>query len=415
MKKLFVCAALLLASLSPMAVKANDDFIAAAEHAIAVELNTGRVLYEKDATTPDGIASITKIMTAYMVYEAIDLGKLQLSDQVAISDYAYDLTVNTAVSNVPMDARSYTVEELLDALMIASANSAAIALAEHIAGSEPAFVDMMQAKLKEWGIGDATLVNASGLNNEFLGANIYPGSSPTDENLMSAYGVAIIAKHLIEDHPEILEVSSKTMATFDGKEIYTYNYMLPDQPYFREGIDGLKTGTTALAGESFVATTTENGLRLITVILNADNAGIDQYARFTATNGLLNYIRDNFKLTTFLKKGQSYQKSKAIVHDGKAKTVEAVAKEDFKVVTKVTADPELQATGQFGTPAEGFTAKVKAGDLVGSLSLVDPQLTSLGYLGETPTVEMVAKEDIQRSFFLKVWWNHFVTYVNEKL
>lgn len=130
----------------------------------------------KDATQPVEIASITKLITVYLVYEALENGSITLSTPVDISDYPYQLTTNSEASNIPMEARNYTVEELLEATLVSSANSAAIALAEKIAGSEKDFVDMMRAKLLEWGIQDATVVNTTGLNNETLGDNIYPGS-----------------------------------------------------------------------------------------------------------------------------------------------------------------------------------------------------------------------------------------------
>ena len=194
MKKFIACLAILMAFFT---IKVSaDDFDIPAKHAIAVEATTGKVLYEKDATTPAGIASITKILTVYMVYKEINEGNLSWDTRVPISDYAYQLTANSDASNVPMEAREYTVEQLVNAAMVASANSAAIALAEQIGGSESHFVDMMKEQLKEWGITDATLVNASGLNNSYLGDNIYPGSSSSDENMMSARDVAIIAHHL---------------------------------------------------------------------------------------------------------------------------------------------------------------------------------------------------------------------------
>ena len=194
MKKVFAVLALLLAFIGNK-VAADDTFDVAAKHAIAVEASTGKVLYEKDATTPDGIASMTKILTVYLTYKEIDKGNLSWDTKVPISDYAYDLTANSDASNVPMEAREYTVEQLVNAAMVASANSAAIALAEQIGGTESKFVDMMQAQLQEWGINDAKLFNASGLNNSYLGDNIYPGSSSTDENTLSARDVAIIALH----------------------------------------------------------------------------------------------------------------------------------------------------------------------------------------------------------------------------
>ena len=336
MKKIFAFFAIFLTFLAVGSkVSADDDFDVSAEHAIAVEATTGKVLYEKDATTPDGIASMTKILTVYLVYKAIDEGKISWDTKVSISDYAYNLTANSDASNVPMEAREYTVEQLVNAAMVASANSAAIALAEQIGGTESKFVDMMKAQLEVWGITDATIVNASGLNNSYLGDNIYPGSSSTDENMMSARDVAIIAQHLITEYPDILKITSQTTADFDGTTMNTYNYMLEGMPYERSGVDGLKTGTTELAGASFVATSTENGMRIISVVMNADGWEDDEYARFEATNDLLDYVKSNYEMVTLVKAGKSYQSSKATVNDGKAKSVAAVASEDLKVVRRI--------------------------------------------------------------------------------
>ncbi|WP_180363972.1 serine hydrolase, partial [Streptococcus sp. HMSC034A12] len=107
-----------------------DNFEVGAKHAIAVDAATGKILYEKDANQPVEIASITKLLTAYLVYEAIHQGKFTLQTSVDISDYPYQLTVNPDTSNVPLEARKYTVEELLETSLIVSANSSAIALAE---------------------------------------------------------------------------------------------------------------------------------------------------------------------------------------------------------------------------------------------------------------------------------------------
>jgi len=167
---------LCLGSVAPaFAADKKKGYDAAAKHAIAVEATTGKILYEKDATTSTGIGSITKLLTAYMVYKAVDQGDLKWNSKVDISDYPFELTVSTGVSNIPLDARKYTVKQLLDATLISSANSASIALAEEIGGTESKFVDMMKAQLKDWGITDAKIVNASGLNNSYLGDNIYHG------------------------------------------------------------------------------------------------------------------------------------------------------------------------------------------------------------------------------------------------
>ena len=390
-----------------------QDFDVAAKHAIAIEANTGKILYEKDATQPVEIASITKLITVYLVYEAIEQGKISLTTPVEISDYPYQLTTNSEASNVPLDARNYTVEELLDATLVSSANSAAIALAEKVAGSEKDFVDMMKAKLQEWGIQDATLVNSTGLNNETLGDNIYPGSKKDDENKLSAYDVAIVARNLILKYPQVLEITKKPSSTFAGMTITSTNYMLEDMPAYRGGIDGLKTGTTDKAGESFVGTTVEKGMRIITVVLNANTQAGNPYSRFTATSNLLDYISSNFALQTIIKQGESYQDSKAPVQDGKEDTVIAVAKEDIQIVqrlgSRVQSSITYSANSQQAAPLE-------AGTVVGRLTYDDKDLVGQGYVtSDRPSFDMVAEKNVEKAFFLKIWWNSFVRYVNEKL
>ena len=390
-----------------------QDFDVAAKHAIAIEANTGKILYEKDATQPVEIASITKLITVYLVYEAIEQGKISLTTPVEISDYPYQLTTNSEASNVPLDARNYTVEELLDATLVSSANSAAIALAEKVAGSEKDFVDMMKAKLQEWGIQDATLVNSTGLNNETLGDNIYPGSKKDDENKLSAYDVAIVARNLILKYPQVLEITKKPSSTFAGMIITSTNYMLEDMPAYRGGIDGLKTGTTVKSGDSFVGTTEEKGMRIITVVLNANTQAGNPYSRFTATSNLLDYISSNFALQTIIKQGESYQDSKAPVQDGKEDTVTAVAKEDIQIVqrlgSRVQSSITYSANSQQAAPLE-------AGTVVGRLTYDDKDLVGQGYVtSDRPSFDMVAEKNVEKAFFLKIWWNNFVRYVNDKL
>ena len=400
----------LVGSVNPVLAQ---DFDVAAKHAIAIEANTGKILYEKDATQPVEIASITKLITVYLVYEAIEQGKISLTTPVDISDYPYQLTTNSEASNVPLDARNYTVEELLEVTLVSSANSAAIALAEKVAGSEKDFVDMMKAKLQEWGIQDATLVNSTGLNNETLGDNIYPGSKKDDENKLSAYDVAIVARNLILKYPQVLEITKKPSSTFAGMTITSTNYMLEDMPAYRGGIDGLKTGTTDKAGESFVGTTVEKGMRIITVVLNANTQAGNPYSRFTATSNLLDYISSNFALQTIIKQGESYQDSKAPVQDGKEDTVTAVAKEDIQIVqrlgSRVQSSITYSANSQQAAPLE-------AGTVVGRLTYDDKDLVGQGYVtSDRPSFDMVAEKNVEKAFFLKIWWNSFVRYVNEKL
>lgn len=413
MKKLFLTL-LTLFSFASATTVAAQDFDVAAKHAIAVEANSGKILYEKDATQPVEIASISKLLTVYLVYEALEQGKISLSTPVEISDYPYQLTTNSAASNVPLEARNYTVEELLEATLVSSANSAAIALAEKIAGSEKDFVDMMKAKLQEWGIQDATLVNTTGLNNETLGSNIYPGSKKDDENKLSAYDVAVVARNLILKYPQVLEITKKPSSTFAGMTIHSTNYMLEGMPAYRGGVDGLKTGTTDKAGASFVGTTVEKGMRIITVVLNADNQDTNPYARFTATSSILDYISSNFSLQTIVKQGESYEDSKSPVLDGKEDTITAVAKEDIKIVQRLGS--RTQSTITYTADKTEHTAPLEAGTVVGHLTYEDKDLVGQGYITtDKPSFEMVAEKNVEKAFFLKVWWNRFVRFVNEKL
>ena len=414
MKKIILTLLTLIIFGTAVPTVSAQDFDVAAKHAIAVEATTGKILYEKDANQPVEIASITKLVTVYLVYEALEQGTISLSTPVDISDYPYKLTTNSEASNVPMEARNYTVEQLLEATMVSSANSAAIALAEKIAGSEKDFVDKMRAKLLEWGIQDATIVNTTGLNNETLGDNIYPGSKKDDENKLSAYDVAIVARNLIRDYPQVLEITKKPTSTFAGLEIHSTNYMLEGMPAYRGGIDGLKTGTTDKAGASFVGTTVEKGMRIITVVLNADQQDTNPYARFTATSALLDYISANFALKTVVQKGEAYNDSKVTVLDGKEDNVTAVAKSDISIVQRI---------GSGTTPALQFTPKstsemapLEEGKVVGTLTYEDQDLIGQGYLtSDKPSFEMVSEKKVEKAFFLKVWWNQFIRFINEKL
>lgn len=413
MKKIILTLLSLTVISSTSTVHAQDLNIPA-KHIIAVEANTGKILYEKDATQPVEIASITKLLTVYLVYEALENGSITLSTPVDISDYPYKLTTNSEASNLPMEARNYTVAELLEATLVSSANSAAIALAEKIAGSEKNFVDNMRAKLMEWGIKDGTIVNTTGLNNQTLGDNIYPGSNKDDENKLSAYDVAIVARNLIRKYPQVLEITKKPSSTFAGMTITSTNYMLEGMPAYRGGFDGLKTGTTEKSGESFVGTTVEKGMRVITVILNAEHQDGNPYARFTATSSLMDYISSNFALRTIVQKGESYKDSKTPVQDGKENTVAAVAQEDISLVERLgtQAKPSIQ----FIPSTQTIAAPLEAGTVVGNLIYEDNDLIGQGYITtERPSFEMVSEKKVEKGFFLKVWWNQFIRFINEKL
>ncbi|MGQ7361466.1 D-alanyl-D-alanine carboxypeptidase PBP3 [Streptococcus suis] len=390
-----------------------EDFSVAAKHAIAVEVSSGKILYEQDAETKASIASISKTLSIYLVYEALAKGEITLDTMVDISDYPYSLTSNTELSNVNLDARSYSVRDLLNASLITSSNSAIIALAEKIAGSEAAFVDRMKAKVQEWGITDAKIVNVSGLDNTDLGENIYPGSSPEDVNMFSALDVAIIARRLILDYPQVLDITSLNTYDFGGYTYYSTNQMLSDGTHARGGVDGLKTGTSNSAGSSFLATTQQAGMRIITVVLNATDGLTSPENRFVATNDLMNYVYSNFSLVTLVKKGEAFEDSKINVFNGEKETSPVVAAADLTVVQRNQTDNVPTAT--FTTDIKEIDAPLKAGTLVGKLQLKDQDLIGKGYISEQASVDMIIPSDMKEASWPFSWWNQFVRYVNEKL
>lgn len=390
-----------------------EDFSVAAKHAIAVEVSTGKVLYEQDAQTPASIASISKLLSVYLVYEALEKGEIQLDTMVDISDYPYSLTANTELSNVNLDARSYSVSDLLNASLITSSNSAIIALAEKIAGSEAAFVDKMKAKVAEWGITDATIVNTSGLDNSDLGENIYPGSKPDDSNQFSALDVAIIARRLILDYPQVLNITSLNAYDFGGYTYYSTNQMLSEGTHARGGVDGLKTGTSNSAGSSFVATTIQANMRIITVVLNATDGLTNSDNRFVETNNLMNYVYNNYSAITLVKKGEAFENSSVKLFNGTKASSPAVATADLLAIQKNTSEQPVTAT--FTSNQSEFDAPITSGTVVGQLKIVDNDLIGVGYLDNIAQIDMVIPTTIKTAPWPVSWWNQFVRYVNEKL
>lgn len=371
---------------------AETDFKVASKAALSVDFETGKIFYDQDADTPMGIASVTKIIGLYIVEEKIKNGELSWDDPVTISQAAADLSVTPDLSNVALNVgEDYTVKELFHASLIASGNAAIMALGEKVAGSEPKFVDMMREQVKKWGITDATLVNSSGLNNSYLGDNIYPGTAKDDENLMSAKDVAIVARHLIKDFPDILEISSTPTETFAAGttsevEMVNWNWMLPGFLNYKEGVDGLKTGTTDLAGACFVGTMVKDGQRIITVVLNATNHEEDPSARFVETSKLMDYTFNNWKQEEVVAADSQIPDLKTLaVKDGKELTVKVALKDPVKLwvrsdmdKSKVTITPELNKNAK----DKELTAPVEKNTEVGTATVALTE-DDLGYLEES--------------------------------
>lgn len=413
MKKFFLSFLTLIIFFSHFSygVALADDLDLPVQSAIAVEADTGKILYEKDSDKVRDIGGLSTLLTTYLIFEAIHDKKLSLKDPIKVSEKALALNAIEGAGSIPMVADSYTVEDLLTALLVGNSSTAALALAEKVGGSEEQFVKKMKQKLADWGIQSPHLINATGLNSYTINGN---SEGKDDENQLSAYDIAVIAKHLLEDFPEVTKYTSKPTALFSNMQIENPNLMLEGMPNYRTGVDGLRVSNSSKGGISFASSTTQNGIHMITVVLGVDAVDGDPYARFVATSSLMNYVVRTYISSIIIKEGDSYQNSKVTVQDGKSKTATAVAKKDFYIVEKQSN--QIEPKIKFNSNQTQFKAPLSSGTTVGKLQYSDPDKVGRGYLeGKQPSVEMVAGKTIEKSFFLKVWWNEFVRYVNEKL
>ncbi|MBE7103455.1 D-alanyl-D-alanine carboxypeptidase [Bacillus cereus] len=247
-----------------------------AKAAIIIDASNGDVIYQNNENEAVAPASMSKMMTAYLVLESIHNGKVRWEDPVKISAKS----AQTEGAKIPMQVNdTLTVKDLYHALMIESANNSAVALAEHIAKTEKNFVQLMNEKAQQLEMSDkAKFANASGLQE--------PDGSETK---MTAADVAKLAYHLIKDYPEILEVTHlrQSQLAFNNINVTSTNEMLNknNKALYIEGIDGLKTGFTDSAGYCFTGTAKQGDNRIITVVMGTKS----KTKRFTETNKLMSY------------------------------------------------------------------------------------------------------------------------------
>jgi D-alanyl-D-alanine carboxypeptidase (penicillin-binding protein 5/6) len=243
--------------------------------AILIEQNSGTVLYEMNADEQLPIASITKVMTLLLTFEAIHDGKLTLQDTVPVSEHAYSM----GGSQIWLEpGEQFTLDEMLKAICVASANDAAVAVAELVGGSEPVFVERMNARAAELGMTNTTFRNACGLD--------------TEGHLSTARDVATMSRAILTTCPEILQYTSIWTDTLRNGATQLVNTNKLLRRY--NGITGLKTGTTGGAGVCISASATRDGLDLIAVVLGAASSA----DRFTAATTLLDYGFANYEAAT---------------------------------------------------------------------------------------------------------------------
>lgn len=346
--------------------------------ALIMDYETGQVLFAENIDTPLPPASITKLITMHLVFEALAQGKISLEDQVAASANASSLPDGSATIFLGT-GEILSVNELLEAVAIISANDAGVALAEHIAGSESAFVAMMNAKAQELGLGNTNFINVHGLHA--------PG------HLMSARDIAVLTRATLQRYPDILQYSSVKYLRMERQTRYVrQGYFDLHSTYASligwRNIDGLKTGWTPEAGRCITATAEENGRRVIVVVMGMDS--ISQ--RDQKVKELLAKAFDQFQPIVPVKAGEVIDTIS--IQSAKNKETDVVPAHDVTLVIprsgkledferKVEIDPNLKAP-------------LKKGDVVGSLSFYREG-------GLTASVDLVLDEDVAKaSIFTRI-------------
>lgn len=314
--------------LSSPALAATTKPNLAVQSAIAVDADTGQILYQKQADKALPIASTTKLLAAYVVLNQIKAGKLHWQTRVRVNRPTARLSRQAELTNVPLKAgRTYTVFDLYRATLIYSANAAISAIGTKVAGSPHKFVALMQKTAKEMGLKSAKLVTTSGITNAQAGRLGDRTLKGNVENTMSAYDLAKLSQILLRDYPEVLTTTKRRLAWFDKggssqMAMTNWNQMLAGGPQATPNlpVDGLKTGTSKAAGGNFIGTVKKDGHRIITVVMHASNIGSGDPARFVQTRRLMTWIYQTYRPLTFKAGDRIVGADQVKAFYGKAKT-----------------------------------------------------------------------------------------------
>ena len=363
LKRLFaVLLAVVIIGASAVSASALGEGDISAPAAVLMDADTGKILYEKNAHEQRACASITKVMTLTLVMEAVDSGKIHMDDVVTASAHAASM----GGSDIWLEeGEQMTVDDMIKATAVASANDAAVALAEFISGTEDDFVAAMNEKAKALGMDDTTFMNCNGLDEE--------------GHITSAYDVALMSRELIK-HEKIFDYTNIWLDNLRGGETQIVNTNKLLRSY--DGITGLKTGTTGEAGACISATAERNGLSLIGVVLGADSGK----ERFRDAATLLDYGFANFE-----------SKELRLEEELAPITVEGGMEDEVSIscdgVTSLTVPKgEGEGISQTVDIPESLTAPVRKGDIVGRVvfTLNGEELASF---------DVTANDDVEEKSF----------------
>lgn len=382
--------------------------------AIAIDANSGQLLYAKNANKDLPIASMTKLITVYLTLKAIEEHKLSWTSKVTPTKAIVEVSNNSEYSNVPLKTgHSYTIKQLFQATLIESANGAAMCLGQAISGNQKDFVDKMRAQVKAWGINDAKIYTACGLPNGYLKSAAYPGASKSAENTMSAKDMAIIGQELLKTYPNVLKTTKIAHLAFKDQKTTTqmsnFNWMLPGLSQYDAAykIDGLKTGTTDKAGACFIGTLKTKNSRIITVVMGARHQSGSDPARFMQTKKLLNWIFNSYRSVIYQKDDTLAGVNTVKVHDGDKSQTEISLKQKFVVWDPVDGKPVKASLSK-----QEVSAPIKKGDTITSYQFESGKTKLVNYrTGKNLNAPAKANSDNNEvNIFVKIW--RFITGAN---
>ena len=331
------------------------------ESAILISQDTGEVLYEHNAHEKLRPASVTKVMTILLIMEEIDSGRLSYSDKISCSEKASSM----GGSQIWLDTREeLTVDEMLKAICVVSANDCTVAMAEYLCGSQEAFVEKMNAKAQELGMKDTSFKNCHGLDE--------------DGHLTSAHDIALMSRELLRNHPSITKYTTIWMDSLrDGKsELVNTNKLIRNY----QGATGLKTGSTSLALFNLSASATRDDLSLIAVIMRAPSTK----ERFSCARKLLDYGFSTFKYKKFAEKDVEVMNvpiNKGVVSEASVKYADTSGKIMNKK-SEGNVEQEIIIN-------DNVSAPIKAGQVLGKVEFrVDGEAVA--------SVDLVAESDVAK-------------------
>ena len=349
----------------------------ACESAILIDQSTGKILYEQNSHEQLRPASVTKVMTILLIMEAIDSGKLNYTDQIPCSENASSM----GGSQIWLDSKeTLSVDEMLKAICVVSANDCTVAMAEYLAGSEENFVMQMNAKAKELGMNDTTFKNCHGIDE--------------DGHVSSSYDIALMSRELLEKHPDITNYTTIYMDSLrDGKsELVNTNKLVRNY----KGATGLKTGSTSLALYNLSASATRDNLSLIAVVMKAPTTK----DRFQDATKLLDYGFANYSYKIL---GEKDDIVKTVsVSKGVSSSVDAVLEYDSGTLLQKGSDADI--IQNLNIP-DTISAPVKKGDKLGEVVYTLNCET-------ISTIDVVAKENVEKIDFFNMTKHIFNRWLN---